>query len=176
MIKLFLPVFDYFKTRRCVILKFIWPTIAAAVYLLIVAFIPVQEGGSLRQFFTDFISSQISIVAIFISFSIAIISILVSADNDNIKRLKSTEAKDGRIKPLKDTPLTLFQVLLTNLAYNVFVEVIYLFILIVFTIIKAIIPEAIFVYLTALGIFFIIHILHVLLETVVQMYLTFWRK
>ena len=89
MIKLFLPVFDYFKTRRCVILKFIWPTIAAAVYLLIVAFIPVQEGGSLRQFFTDFISSQISIVAIFISFSIAIISILVSADNDNIKRLKS---------------------------------------------------------------------------------------
>lgn len=127
------------------------------------------------EIFSDFINAQISMIAIFISFSIAIISILVSADNPNIQRLRNTESKDGSIKPIKGQQLTLFQVLLTNLTYNVFVEVLYLVALIAFLIIRAVIPISAVRYLIAFNIFCVIHVLHILIETVVQMYHTFWR-
>ena len=65
--------------------------------------------------------------------------------------------------------------LLSNLAYNVFIEVLFLAILIVYLLIKAIIPDEAIRYLIAFGIFCIVHILLILLETVVQMYHTFWK-
>ena len=80
------------------------------------------------------------------------------------------------MKELNGKPLTLFQVLLSNLAYNVFIEVLFLIVLIIYLLIKAVIPEEAVRYLIAVGIFGIIHILQILLETVVQMYHTFWKQ
>ena len=175
MKKIFLPIFDYFCTRRRVLLKFIFPILCAGLFITLSFIIPITEAVDVMDIFSDFINAQISMIAIFISFSIAIISILVSADNPNIQRLRNTESKDGSIKPIKGRPLTLFQVLLTNLTYNVFIEVLYLVILIVYLIIRAVITVCVVRYLIAFNIFCIIHILHILIETVVQMYHTFWR-
>ncbi len=80
------------------------------------------------------------------------------------------------MKKLNGKPLTLFQVLLSNIAYNVFVEVLFLVVLIVYLLIKAVISAVAIRYLVAFGIFGIIHILLILLETVVQMYHTFWKQ
>ena len=176
MRRLFLPFVDYFRTRRKVILKYIVPILCAGIFIGLSFLIPLQEDVDIYQIFSDFINALISIVAIFISFSIAIISILVSADNPNIQRLRDTQSKDGSIKNLNGKPLTLFQVLLSNLTYNVFIEVFFLVVLIVYLLIKAVIPQVAIRYLIAFGVFFIVHILQILLETVVQMYHTFWRK
>ena len=176
MKKLFLPILDYFRTRRKVVLKFVVPIVCAGIFIGLSFLIPIQKDTDIPQIFSDFINALISIVAIFISFSIAIISILVSADNPNIQRLRETQSKDGSMKELNGKPLTLFQVLLSNLAYNVFVEVLFLVVLIIYLLIKAVIPIEAIRYLLALGIFGIVHILQVLLETVVQMYHTFWKK
>lgn len=176
MKKIFLPIIDYFRTRRKVILKFIAPIICAGAFIGLSFLIPMQENTDIAQIFSDFINALISIVAIFISFSIAIISILVSADNPNIQRLRDTHSKDGSMKELDGKPLSLFQVLLSNLAYNVFIEVLFLAILIMYLLIKAIIPDEAIRYLIAFGIFCIVHILLILLETVVQMYHTFWKN
>ena len=175
MKKIFLPICDYFCTRKRVLLKFIFPILCAGLFITLSFIIPITEAVDVMDIFSDFINAQISMIAIFISFSIAIISILVSADNPNIQRLRTTESKDGSIKPIKGQQLTLFQVLLTNLTYNVFVEVLYLVALIVFLIIRAVIPISTVRYLIAFNIFCIIHVLHILIETVVQMYHTFWR-
>ena len=91
MKRMFLPIIDYFRTRRKVILKFIAPIVCAGVFIGLSFLIPVQENADIPQIFSDFINVLISIVAIFISFSIAIISILVSADNPNIQRLRETQ-------------------------------------------------------------------------------------
>ncbi len=176
MKKLFLPIIDYFRTRKKVILKFIAPILCAGIFIGLSFFIPLQEDADIPQMFSDFINALISIIAIFISFSIAIISILVSADNPNIQRLRDTESKDGSMKKLNGKPLTLFQVLLSNLTYNVFIEVLFLVVLIVYLLIKAVIPEVAIRYLIAFGVFGIVHILLILLETVVQMYHTFWQN
>jgi len=174
---------DYFKTRKRLWLKLLTasvPAIAVGVALRYIAFKQtVDINGNpvavdISGMFKDFVNVQISAVAILISFSIAIITILVSADNPNIKRLKekhSTECKTLRNKQ----PLNLFQVLLSNITYNVLIEVVYLGFLILCIFLQLYVGEAIFKWLMAVCVFFIIHILHILLESVGQMYLTFWK-
>ena len=103
-------------------------------------------------------------------------SILVTADNANTKSLKEEMADSTQYKPVGGKQLSLFQILLSNIAYNVIVEIIYLVILIGIALIRPIIPLQALKYVAAVCIFAIMHILGVLLESVAQMYLTFWRN
>ena len=48
--------------------------------------------------------------------------------------------------------------------------------LIAVVLIKALLPVALLKYITAICVFFIMHILFILLESVSQMYLTFWSE
>lgn len=102
--------------------------------------------------------------------------ILLTADNANIKSLKEEMADSTQYKPVGGKHLSLFQILLSNIAYNVIVEIIYLVILIGIALIRPIIPLQALKYVAAVCIFAIMHILGVLLESVAQMYLTFWRN
>lgn len=168
---IFVPIRDYVQSRKHIWLKLLIPFLFG-VSALIGAF--VFDFGDINTIFSEFVNVQINIVAILISFSVAIITILVSADNKNIEQLKdrlSTECK-----PLNGKSLSLFQVLLSNIAYNVIVEIIYLILLIAIVLIKAILPVEMLKYIIAACVFFIMHILFVLLESVAQMYLTFWSR
>lgn len=85
-------------------------------------------------------------------------------------------ADSTQYKPVGGKQLSLFQILLSNIAYNVIVEIIYLVILIGIALIRPIILLQALKYVAAVCIFAIMHILGVLLESVAQMYLTFWRN
>ena len=62
--------------------------IPAIATWIILKFIPVNKGSILiGEVFSNFINVQINAIAILISFSIAIITIMVSADNANIMQI-----------------------------------------------------------------------------------------
>lgn len=164
---------DYLKTRKNIWLKALIALVPAIAVGLSLFFIDFNEGVKISDVFKDYINVQISAIAILISFSIAIITILVSADNSNIRRLKEKHSAD--CKPLNGKPLSLFQVLLSNITYNVLVEVTYLILLIFCIFLQLFITDDWYKILMAISVFFIIHILHILLESVGQMYLTFWK-
>lgn len=170
------PVQDYFKSRKKLFIKFLFPLLIGVVSLMITLLFNIGDAEKVTSVFSEFIDTQINIVAILISFSVAIITILVSADNENIRQLKDSESDTAKYKTVNGKQLSLFQILLSNIAYNVIVEVFYLVGLIGIVLIKSIIPLVIFKYIVALCIFFILHIFLVLLESVAQMYLTFWDK
>ena len=170
----FVPIRDYFQSRKHLWLKLLIPFLIG-VSALVGAFVfDFGDINNISNIFSEFINVQINIVAILISFSVAIITILVSADNKNIEQLKNTSSSD--CKQISGKTLSLFQVLLSNIAYNVIVEIIYLILLIAVVLIKALLPIVLLKYITAACVFFIMHILFVLLESVAQMYLTFWSK
>ena len=173
---IFIPLKDYFFSRKNVLIKFLIPMLIALAALLLSVFFNIGNSEKVISTFSGFIDTQINIVAILISFSIAIITILVSADNKNIQCLKETESNKTQYKPVNGKQLSLFQILLSNIAYNVIVEIIYLVILIGIALIRPIIPLQALKYVAAVCIFAIMHILGVLLESVAQMYLTFWRN
>ena len=176
-----LSAVHYFKTRRFLWVKFLIAIIPAITVWLCFRFIGIKvdaiTGKPVAEFstvFSDFVNVQISAVAILISFSIAIITILVSAENSNIKKLRETASSD--CKPLGNKPLSLFQVLLSNITYNVLIEVVYLGFLILCIFAQIYFGEEVFKWLMAISVFFIVHILHILLESVGQMYCTFLKN
>lgn len=173
---IFVPIKDYFTSRKKIYNKFIIPLIIAIASLLFAIFSNIGNSEKIILTFYEFIDTQISIVAILISFSIAIITILVSADNKNIQCLKETDSNKKQYKPVDGKQLSLFQILLSNIAYNAIVEIIYLVVLIAISLLRNLLPIETLKYITAVCIFIILHILFVLLESVAQMYLTFWAN
>lgn len=170
----FVPIQDYFKSRKHIWLKLLIPFLIGVTTLIGGFVFDFGDIKNISLIFSEFVSVQINIVAILISFSVAIITILVSADNKNIEQLKNCPSND--CKPINGKALSLFQVLLSNIAYNVIVEIIYLILLIAVVLIKTLLPVALLKYIIAVCIFFIMHILFILLESVSQMYLTFWSE
>ena len=173
---IFVPIKEYFTSRKKLYNKFIIPLIIAIASLLFAIFSNIGNSEKIILTFYEFIDTQISIVAILISFSIAIITILVSADNKNIQCLKETDSNKKQYKPVDGKQLSLFQILLSNIAYNAIVEIIYLVVLIAISLLRNLLPIETLKYITAVCIFIILHILFVLLESVAQMYLTFWAN
>lgn len=173
---IFIPLKDYFLSRKNVLSKFFIPILIALAALLLMVFFDIGNSEKVMSTFSGFIDTQINITAILISFSIAIITILVSADNKNIQCLKETESSKMQYKPVNGKQLSLFQILLSNITYNVVVEIIYLLVLIAISLIKTILPIVSLKFIVAICIFIILHILFILLESVSQMYLTFWSN
>ena len=173
---IFVPIKDYFISRKKVFIKFLVPMLIALTALLLAMFFNIGNSEKILLTFSEFINTQINIVAILISFSVAIITILVSADNKNLQCLKETESNKKQYKPVNGKQLSLFQILLSNIAYNVIVEIIYLVGLIAISLMQNLLPIVSLKFITAICIFIILHVLFVLLESVAQMYLTFWAN
>lgn len=173
---LLVPLRDYYQSRKRIWVKYLIPVVLGLLALAGALIFNIGNEETIRSTFAEFVNVQINVVAILVSFSVAIISILVTADNANIKSLKEEMADSTQYKPVGEKQLSLFQILLSNIAYNVIVEIIYLVILIGIALIWPIIPLQALKYVAAVCIFAIMHILGVLLESVAQMYLTFWRN
>lgn len=173
---LLVPLRDYYQSRKRIWVKYLIPIVLGLLALAGAIIFNIGNEETIRSTFSEFVNVQINVVAILVSFSVAIISILVTADNANIKSLKEEMADSTQYKPVDGKQLSLFQILLSNIAYNVIVEIIYLVILIGIALIQPIIPLQALKYVAAVCIFAIMHILGVLLESVAQMYLTFWRN
>ena len=165
---------DYLKTRKRLWVKLIVPTIVTTLYAIPMILFCVNDGIEITEVFSDFVNVQIGAVTILISFSIAIMTILVTADNENIKKIKEIVSEECR--PINGTPLNMFQVLLSNIAYKIIVEVAYLSLLIIFVLVQLFATESALKILVGASIFFLTHILHILLESIGKMYLTFWKK
>ena len=99
---IFLPIRDYIKTRRKLWRQYLIP-LAAGIFVLIGAFaIDVRDGVDIEAIFSDFVGIQISGIATLVSFLLAIITILVSSDNENIRKLKSEKSNEIHYKKLGD--------------------------------------------------------------------------
>lgn len=173
---IFVPLKDYFISRKKVFIKFLVPMLIALAALLLAICFNIGNSEKVLVTFSGFVGTQINIIAILISFSVAIITILVSSDNKNIQHLKETESNKKQYKPVNGKQLSLFQILLSNIAYNVIIEIIYLVGLITLSLVQNLLPIVTLKCITSICIFIILHILFVLLESVAQMYLTFWAN
>ena len=152
---LLVPLRDYYQSRKRIWVKYLIPVVLGLLALAGALIFNIGNEETIRSTFSEFVNVQI---------------------NANTKSLKEEMADSTQYKPVGGKQLSLFQILLSNIAYNVIVEIIYLVILIGIALIRPIIPLQALKYVAAVCIFAIMHILGVLLESVAQMYLTFWRN
>ena len=82
------PIVDFWRTRRCPFFIVLTPVLASATILF--------SNLRLEQIWlSSFISTQINIIAILISFSIASIAIIVSSNSDTVAILRKKETEDS---------------------------------------------------------------------------------
>ena len=173
---IYVPIRDYFVSRKRIAIKYIIPAIITVISIVIAKIFTFGGIDKVKSIFSQFIDTQINIIAILISFSIAILTIMVTADNKNIQLLKETKSSEKLYNSVNGKQLSLFQILLSNIAYNTIVEILYLLFLITISLVHNLFPAFILKYIVSVCVFIIIHILYVLLESVAQMYLTFWEN
>jgi len=163
-----LPVLDFWRTRRRPLLILAVPFFATAVFCWSNLILE-------KEWLSNFFSTQINIIAILISFSIASVAIIVSSSSNTVTTLRETKTVDTkRYRDLRGEPLSLFQILLSNITYNIAIEVAYLALLIIQSLYQFESKFSIKI-IMAVDIFFISHILCVLMTTVYQLYLIFWK-
>lgn len=94
---IFVPLKDYFGSRKKLLSKFLLPFSVACISMLLSLCFNIGNEKKISSVFNDFVNTQINIVAILISFSVAIITILVSADNKKYSRIKKYRIKERTV-------------------------------------------------------------------------------
>lgn len=117
-----LPVYDYYKYMDKIWVGMLISGLIALVLTLIV--ILSRDKIYLPKLFQSFIDIQINSIAILLSFSIAVITVLVTSDSNNIIQLRKENVDTNKSKR-NDIEITLFNLLMINITYNIVVEVFY---------------------------------------------------
>ena len=117
-----LPVYDYYKYMDKIWVGMLISGLIALVLTLIV--ILSRDKIYLPKLFQSFIDIQINSIAILLSFSIAVITVLVTSDSNNIIQLRKEHVDTNKSKR-NNIKITLFNLLMINITYNIVVEVFY---------------------------------------------------
>ena len=122
---IFVPIKDYFISRKKVFIKFLIPILIALIALLLSMFFNIGNSEKLYQPFlvyryTDKYrgNSYFFFCSNYYDFSIC--------RQQEYTMLKGTESNKKQYKPVNGKQLSLFQILLSNIAYNAIIEIIYL--------------------------------------------------
>lgn len=148
------------------------PIFIGILYLMVCKFVDPKTGFMLDKFLKDFINAQITVIALFVSFSMAYLTILITSNSENVTLLK---CKTSSKYELNKKPVFLFQVLLVDITYTIIIEIF----LLVFSFLQKflIVISGIFalkVYLLV-NIVLFVHIILLLLRNVKNIYYSFWN-
>lgn len=174
-IECFIPIkmFYVLKTKKEKILYLALPLIITIVLILYFKGIHMNNKEfEIKILLSDNINTLISVMALFISFSMAYFSLLVSSSSKNIEELKTRTSIDYEFN---NNPVYLFQILITDLTYSIFAEIILLIILFIEKFI-IIVSSNISIYIQLIvNQILLIHILMILIRNIKNVYLTFWK-
>lgn len=171
----FLPMKNFYilKTRFERIVYIFLPLIVGAIsFVYINNCIKFNLNFKIAAFLNDYINSLITVMALFISFSMAYLSILATSNSRNVDEIKERTSKEYEINK---KPVFLYQILMTDLTYSIFIEILLLILLFIqkFMIIN---NSTFFLNVQlSIDIIMLIHVIQVLLRNIKNIYLTFWR-
>lgn len=169
------PIKDFYKTKKTneKSTYIILPLFVGLLYVVFINLINAKPGISIDSFLRDYVNSQITVMALFISFSMAYLTILITSNSKNIEDIKSYVSEEYE---LNNRPLFLFQVLLIDITYTIIIEIV----LLIFSFLQKFLilisgNLAMKIYIL-INIIIFTHILLLLFINVKNIYFTFWNS
>lgn len=179
--KIVQPLFIYISTRKKYWIQCFVALLIALVFFCYFCFFDINKRYDIIDLFDNFIDSLISGISILLSFSIAVLTIFVTANNSNIEILKSKKA-DQKYKKLKcnsdnneDATLNLYQVLLSSITYCILIQIIFLLILFFEMFLKTVVDIEALKAFVSINVFIMLLIFFALYEIVLNLFYTFWK-
>ena len=188
--KCFVPIQHYCTTRKNYVRNLVNCALISVIFLVFFMLFDIKEDLDFQSVYSEFINSLVTGISILLSFSIAILTVYITSDNKNIESLKEIKASNSKYKPLKKRKdnkdniekigdiqrLTLYQVILSGVTYNILIEIIFLLFLFLQMSFRTVLNNCTYKYFVCIDIFFVLHIFIVLFENIINMYLSFWRN
>ena len=149
------------------------PIFIGIVLFIVEELFDVKRAINIDEFVTDLLNQLITVLTLFISFSMAYLSIIITSSSNTINIMKE---KNSKHYVLENKQCTLFQVLMSDLTYTLTIEIFFL-IFIFF--------EKFLIYLCSIiglrilisiNVCLMVHVLILMLVTVKNIYFSFWKE
>ena len=161
----FVLIFDYFRSLsiRIAIYELIMPLIFTIIYAFIADLPSLTSEVNPLQKVPELNSNAITILGIFVGFSIAMFTILVTSSNKNIENIKQWKTE----VVISNEQISLYKLLLINISYSVLISSLLLIIDIIFMIFTNQANKII----NSINIMFISHVLLLNIRNITDFYL-----
>lgn len=175
--EVFDPIKDFYamRSRKKAEVSFyvVFPILIALVFLIFDSAISTCRDFSLDGFTQDFLNQIITMLVLFISFSMAYLSIIITSSSENVNNLKTTYSKEHFL--LKKN-CTLYQVLVNEITYELIFEIIFLILVFFEKFLIYLLNDTLIKYIIALNISLFIHVLLIMMLAVKDIYYSFWKS
>lgn len=173
------PIYIFISTRKNFKIHCIFNFVISITLCLFFCFFDIQKQYNVETIFKEFIDLLVTGISILLSFSIAVLTIFVTSESKNVEALKNNNAS-SKYKPLvsndnNEKKLTLYQVILSGITFDVLIQIIFLLFLFVELFLRTLVPAGCLKILTSLNVFIMLNIFLVLYETVLNLFYTFWK-
>ena len=173
--EILLPFFYYFKIeekKEKKIKLIIYILLSIVICIGMQFYYKIFDQEEIKNFVLEYINSEIEIIALLLSFSIAYLTILITSDSKNIRELK--EYNTNKIIDKKN--ISLYQILLIQLTYTIYNEIVLLILLLIHKFIFPITKEFWNIIFFTINMILLINIIYVIFKNVKNIYLSFWRS
>lgn len=178
-IEIFDPIKDFYsmRTRRRVeICVFVALPICVA---LIVMFFELQVSAIrhviIDELYNDLLNQLITVLTLFISFSMAYLSIIITSSGKSINDMKKINSKRYFLDKGK-RPCNLYQVLSTDITYTLITEILFLMLIFFQKLAMYLFHNIMIKIFIALNVALLLHVLLLMMTTVKNIYYSFWNN
>jgi hypothetical protein len=173
------PVKDFYsmrwkKKKEIVFFAFI-PFLLGILFLVCDVFLSPVRFFDLDEFISDMLNQLVTVLTLFISFSMAYLSILITSGSSNVDDLKRKESGEYSLEK-GDRKVTLYQVLMDEITYTLIVEIGFLLFIFFQKFLYLLCKGWVLKILIAIDISFLVHVLLLMVVTVKNIYFSFWRS
>lgn len=176
--EIFDPIKDFYSMRhnykREIVLLMLTPIILGILFLVFCFLLHTKRNFILDDFFNDLVNQFITMLTLFISFSMAYLSIIITSSSKNIDNLKRSESK-YKLKNEKEN-CTVYQAVACEITYSVVIEICFLILAIFEKFLFFMLSDWMVKALITINIILFVHIILVLMITVKDIYYTFWKS
>lgn len=173
------PIKDFYnmrwhKKRELVFFSLI-PILLGLTFIICDLFLSPIRNFDLDSFIVDFFNQLVTVLTLFISFSMAYLSILITSGSGNVDDLKAKESKEYSLQKGKKK-ITLYQVVMDEITYTLIVEIIFLLFIFLQKFLYLLCARFILKILIAIDISLLVHVLLLMMVTVKNIYFAFWKS
>ena len=176
MLEFFEPVKKFCRMRTIPeqVMMMLIPLSSGIFCYLLGNSVKIYAAVDIYDFMKDVLGDFITVLALFVSFTVGYLSILITSSSENVNALKQDESKVFFDE--KGKPYTLYQILMTEITYTVLVEITVLLVCVIEKFIINCFTSQVLKIFCSINVSLFVYILLLILVDVKNLYFSFWKS
>lgn len=175
--EIFDPIRDFYSIRNRTE-KFILsllPIIVGIVSYILTLNISLIKEVNRYSFVNDIVGQFITILTLFISFSMGYLTLVITSNSKNVEDMKTSYSKTRFKDKKREEPYSVYEMLISEITYTLLIEIALLFLCIVEKFLIGSWGSSVWKIILCIDMACFVHVLIMLLVIVKNIYYSFWK-